>query len=171
VHAGPPSIRPPAFDAVWLPDKEADQAESENDGSFVPQEGDRRELVQRQIRERRGQQAFRDSLRRRYGDRCLVSGCEILAVLEAAHIMPYRGEDDNDAANGLLLRADIHTLFDLNLIAIEPDQLQVKLHPCLINEYGHLAGRILGCKQHRRPSQEALRARYKLFEERINRKE
>ena len=90
----------------------------------VPDKEDRRGLIWRQIKERRGQQSFRDALRKRYGDRCLVTGCRLLDVLEAAHIRPYRGENDNYVGNGLLLRADIHTLFDLNLLGIEPQQMR-----------------------------------------------
>ncbi len=56
----------------------------------------------------------------RYEHRCVVTGCTVIAVLEAAHIRPYRRPEDNDVKNGLLLRADIHTLFDLNLLGIEP---------------------------------------------------
>ncbi|WP_183629116.1 HNH endonuclease signature motif containing protein [Novosphingobium sediminicola] len=46
-------------------------------------------------------------------------------ILEAAHIVPHAviGQKGNDASNGILLRADIHTLFDLNLIRITPDYL------------------------------------------------
>jgi len=50
-------------------------------------------------------------------------------VLEAAHIKPYRGKTDSHLENGLLLRADLHTLFDLNLIGVEPDTLTVRVHP------------------------------------------
>jgi predicted restriction endonuclease len=39
--------------------------------------------------------------------------------LEAAHILPYRGRHTNHTANGLLLRSDLHTLFDLKLIAVD----------------------------------------------------
>jgi putative restriction endonuclease len=39
--------------------------------------------------------------------------------------MQYRGMKDNDPSNGLLLRTDIHTLYDLNLLGIEPDSLKV----------------------------------------------
>jgi putative restriction endonuclease len=102
-------------------------------------------------------------LRERHGDHCLVTGCKVLAVLEAAHIKPYRGEQDNHPENGLLLRSDIHTLFDLDLLGIEPDRLQVELHPSLRPEYGDLAGLQLGCRSGLRPSREALRRRYKLF--------
>jgi predicted restriction endonuclease len=48
-----------------------------------------------------------------YGDRCCVTAEPASAVLEAAHIHPYLGADTNDPANGLLLRSDWHTLFDL----------------------------------------------------------
>jgi len=109
--------------SVGLADEEAAGAEANDGTNYSPQAGDRRQIVERQIRERRGQQHFRDALRKRYGDRCLVTGCEVLAVLEAAHIKPYRGEDDNHPGNGLLLRADIHTLFDLDLLGVEPVQL------------------------------------------------
>jgi hypothetical protein len=58
--------------------------EADNDLEFYqPQAGDRRLLVARQIRQRRGQQAFRNKLRRRYGNRCMITGCELLDVLEA----------------------------------------------------------------------------------------
>ena len=50
-------------------------------------------------------------------------------IVEAAHIWPYRGRDDNHPDNGLLLRADLHTLFDLDLMGIEPDSLETRLHP------------------------------------------
>ncbi len=139
------------------------EAAAPNDG---PPEGDRRRLIERQIRERRGQQQFREALCKRYGSRCLVTGCEVLAVLEAAHIKPYRGEEDNHPGNGLLLRADIHTLFDLNLIGIEPEQLRLELHPDLAEDevYVKLAGKALRCTRDRRPSADSLKRRYEEFQ-------
>jgi hypothetical protein len=116
---------------------------------YSPHGDDQRQVVERQIRERRGQQKFRDALLDRHGNRCLVTTCTVLAVIEAAHIHPYRGENDNHPDNGLLLRADIHTLFDLNLLGIEPDHFQVELE--------------LGYAPANPPSQEALRERYKEF--------
>lgn len=131
--------------------------------TFIPDGIDRRELIERQIRARRGQQAFRNALRKRYGDCCVVTGCRILAILEAAHISPYRGDNDNHPANGLLLRADIHTLFDLNLIGVNPEQLQVELHPAIATEYGYLSGKALMSANNVRPSPEALKSRYAEF--------
>jgi putative restriction endonuclease len=56
--------------------------------SYEPPTHDSRELVMQQIRLRRGQKAFRQALRDRYGDRCMVTGCELVDILEAAHISP-----------------------------------------------------------------------------------
>jgi len=152
-----------------VPDYEVRLSDQEGDGGgYTPQEGDRRQVIQRQIRERRGQQQFRDALRERYGDRCLVTGCEVLAVLEAVHISPYRGEDDNHPENGLLLRSDIHTLFDLDLLGIEPEALRVVLYPSVVTEYGPFATVTLGCPEDQRPSREALSLRYKQFQQRLH---
>jgi putative restriction endonuclease len=56
---------------------------------------DLRNLVLRAIKVRRGQAKFRKDLLRRYGNRCLVTGCNVEALLEAAHIAPYRNDTHN----------------------------------------------------------------------------
>ncbi len=81
----------------------------------------------------------------------------------------YRGENDNNAENGLLLRSDIHTLFDLDLLGIEPESLRVELHPDLAEEYGRFADVTLPCAGHQRPSREALRLRYERYYQRCRR--
>ncbi|QRK14191.1 HNH endonuclease [Archangium violaceum] len=106
-------------------------AEDSSEEPYVLDERDERRRIARQIRERRGQGLFRQELRERFGDTCLVTRCRLPDLLEAAHISPYRGEKDNHPSNGLLLRADIHTLFDLDLLGINPETLQVSLHPRL----------------------------------------
>jgi putative restriction endonuclease len=117
----------------------------------------------RAIRIRRGQTAFRIALRKRYGDACVVTGCTVVDLLEAAHIVPYRGAPDNDPANGLLLRADIHTLFDLELLGVEPGTLEIHLHPALSRtEYAVLAGTTLRCES-QRPSPTAIEHRWTSF--------
>ncbi|KDE89030.1 hypothetical protein DF40_008770 [Stenotrophomonas maltophilia M30] len=75
----------------------------------------------RAIYVRRGQRAFRRKLLKSYDKTCAVTGCKIEALLEAAHISPYLGDHTNSVNNGLLLRADIHTLFDLGLLWIAED--------------------------------------------------
>ena len=93
------------------------------------EDGRKKEL--RSIAIRRGQPAFRKELLAAYKVRCAVTGCPLQPVLEAAHIVPYRGEQTNHVQNGLPLRADIHTLFDLGLLSIDPKTLKVVISPDL----------------------------------------
>lgn len=81
--------------------------------------------VARQVRERPGQAQFRSQLKMAYGGRCCVTGCGVSASLEAAHIDPYLGPDFDHPQNGLLLRRDLHALFDAGLLAVEPVSLLV----------------------------------------------
>ena len=92
---------------------------------------DLRESARGDIYIRRGQQEFRRKLLQAYKNRCAVSGCDATEVLEAAHILPYRNPDMNHVQNGLLLRSDIHTLFDLDLLSIDPKSFTVSLDPSL----------------------------------------
>ena len=149
-----------------LPDDAATEQMEEPD-SFVLNEEDARELVLRQIRARRGREPFRRMLCDRFQNRCVVTGCSALAVLEAAHIMPYRGVADNDCQNGLLLRADIHTLFDLDLLSIEPRTWIVKIHPRIEDQYGKYAGRRLIMPNGIAPSIGAVEFRYNQFQRRL----
>lgn len=92
---------------------------------------DARRAVLRSIRQRRGQRKFRNLLLKVAQGCCQVTGCTLAAILEAAHIDSYRNDTHNQAVNGLLLRADIHTLFDLNLMAINPADLTLHFHPAV----------------------------------------
>ena len=96
-----------------------------NPDGYSPTLTDRRKRVLRSIKERRGQDSFRKKLIRRYGPNCMVSRCNLLDIVEAAHIWPYHGPVDNHPDNGLLLRADLHTLFDLDLMGINPETYKV----------------------------------------------
>ncbi|MFY0579291.1 HNH endonuclease [Cystobacter fuscus] len=142
-------------------------AADDSNESYVPDERDERKVIDRQIRERRGQKAFRNSLRQRFADTCPVTGCQLADLLEAAHINPHRGDKDNHRTNGLLLRADIHTLFDLNLIGIEPNSLRMSVNPRLTGtEYERFDDKVLECA----PSllnKKALVLRWKEFQSRL----
>ena len=81
---------------------------------------DARERIKTTITQRRGQRGFRDALIAAYGGKCPITGISTLHILEAAHIFPYLGSSTNVTSNGLLLRADIHTLFDCRLLAVHP---------------------------------------------------
>lgn len=132
---------------------------------YVPTANDERAKVYQAIIQRRGQRKFRDAVREMYGDKCVITGCEILDLLEAAHINPYKGEKDNHATNGLLLRADIHTLFDLDLIGIEPNELRIHLSENIKKDgYQVLENKLLQLmSKENKPSKEALNLRWEKF--------
>ena len=121
---------------------------------------DEREISIRAIKLRRGQQDFRKKLLLRYNNTCVITGCKIIDILEAAHIRPYRGQNDNHPSNGLLLRADIHTLFDLNLVAIEPETLTILFHPKVILEYKEYHRKKLIVNTKNPPNKEGLKWRW-----------
>lgn len=98
------------------------------------------EVTYKAIKTRRGQPEFRQALLSAFGGRCCVTGCSIEGVLEAAHIVPHSTETNYSVTNGLLLRSDIHTLYDLNLIGINGDG-KVFISSALIeSEYGEYHG-------------------------------
>ena len=119
--------------------------------------------VLREISDRRGQSDFRDQLLRAYDARCAVTGCKAIPALEAAHIIPFSGPSTHHVANGLLLRSDIHTLFDLDLIRIHPVKRVIVVYKSLQGtEYARLAGKALRVPKNpqERPHKEALRQRW-----------
>lgn len=73
------------------------------------------------IRPRLGQGAFRILVTDSYKRRCAVSGERTLPALDAAHIRPFSDGGPHEAANGILLRRDIHSLFDAGYVTITPD--------------------------------------------------
>lgn len=75
------------------------------------------------------QPRFRHALELAYGARCCVTGCGVGCVLEAAHITPYDPVRHEHVSNGLLLRADLHALFDAGHLAIDPDTRKVYFSP------------------------------------------
>lgn len=74
-----------------------------------------------QIRPRLGQGAFRVLVTDTYQRRCAVSRERTLPALDAAHIVPYGQGGEHEASNGILLRRDIHSLFDLGYVTVTPN--------------------------------------------------
>jgi putative restriction endonuclease len=70
---------------------------------------------------RLGQGGFRSKIIDAYDRRCAVTGERTLPALEAAHIVPYAQAKLHDVQNGLLLRADLHKLFDDGYLTINPE--------------------------------------------------
>jgi hypothetical protein len=152
---------------VTLPLISSEQAD---DPHFDPDSvTDERERAVRAIRLRRGQPTFRASLLEAYGGRCAITGCPVVDVLEAAHITPYLGSLTNHVSNGLLLRTDLHTLFDCGLLAIEPSTRTVVIAQALkASSYAKLDGKALRQPKDATgaPSRRNLERRYSLFEAR-----
>jgi len=121
---------------------------------------------------RSGQLEFRRRIKLIYDGRCCVTGCDVVDALDACHIDAHRGASSDKPHNGLLLRTDLHTLFDKNMMAFDPQTLRV--HFCAEArtwpEYAHLHRRVrLRLPRDRnplvRPSVKALERRWRAFKE------
>ena len=138
-------------------------------GAEMPPDGpasriEERRRVLREISLRRGQAQFRERLIRRYGLRCQISGYDFSPAIEAAHIRPYATCQDNSTGNGLLLRSDLHTLFDLGFIGIDPLTLRVSFNPaCLCAGYDAYNGAVLFINGTSRPNAGALAERWEFY--------
>lgn len=90
----------------------------------------------REIRPRLGQGGFKALVHGAYRDRCSVTGHKIRPTLQAAHILPVGKGGEHRVDNGLLLRSDVHTLFDRGYLGVDPT---FKLHVSkrLRDEFGN----------------------------------
>lgn len=87
------------------------------------------------IAPRLGQGGFRIGVLENYRRRCAISGERTVPVLEAAHIQRYSDHGGHELRNGLLLRSDLHRLFDLGYLAVDPDQRRVLVSPRIREEF------------------------------------
>jgi putative restriction endonuclease len=117
------------------------------------------------INSRYGQAEFRGKVLRAYDNQCCISGETIPEILEAAHIQEYRNINSNHVQNGLLLRTDLHRLYDNGLIYIDENYVinisnqissphYIQYHDKLIKLPSNL---------HEYPSKDALAKRKELF--------
>jgi len=67
------------------------------------------------------QTEFRNRALRVFSHRCAITRLPVVEALEAAHIWTYANDRDDTDGNCLLLRRDLHVLFDRNLIGLAPD--------------------------------------------------
>jgi hypothetical protein len=149
--------RPPVEPVRPTPRAE-EQPDDVFDPAAVQDERDRRLM---QIAARQGQDRFRLALLEAYDYRCAITDFDAVETLEAAHIYPYRGPATNRVTNGLLLRADVHILYDRGAISVHETTHQVLLKPHLVvTRYRDLPGRQLRLprKVDDRPSVAALRS-------------
>ena len=136
-------------------------------GEFDPKsKKEGRDRALQDVTRRRGQPQFRKQLLDHYGGKCAITACDAVEALEAAHITPYRGKSTNNPANGILLRADVHTLFDLYLVSVNPSTLEVAIAPELdVTSYKDMEGTKvhLPIDEKARPSKAALEEHWKKF--------
>ena len=91
---------------------------------------------QRYVVSRLGQATFRKKILECYSYRCTISREKSEPVLEAAHIKPYSEYGPNEISNGLLLRADIHKLFDRGYVTVTP-KLEFRVSKKLKQDFGN----------------------------------
>lgn len=85
---------------------------------------------------RLGQGAFRVIITENYNRRCAITGERTLPVLEASHIKPFSQNGPHAPHNGLLLRQDMHTLFDRGYLTINEDY-QIEVSRRIKEDYGN----------------------------------
>jgi hypothetical protein len=118
--------------------------------------------VEATVRRRRGQREFRFKLMERFGEICAFSGEQPPQVLEAAHINSFAQTGEHHLNGGLLLRRDIHSLFDANLISVNPESWKIQIAPRLqsFETYRPLNGRSLLVPEGSRPSIDLVRSHF-----------
>jgi hypothetical protein len=91
---------------------------------------------------RTGQEPFRKALLKEYGSVCAVTGPCPVEVLQAAHLRKFAEHQTHRIDEGVLLRADVHLLFDKGLLAVDPETWRVVLAPAIgvYETYSDLAG-------------------------------
>lgn len=116
------------------------------------------------VKPRPMQGAFRDALFDLYSGRCVVTGCQVPEALEAAHIMPHTGDPVWDQPdNGLLLRRDLHSLFDAFLWSVQVSTGKLHLSEKLkASSYKELAGHTV----RHQAAHELLNVHFKQFKKR-----
>ena len=90
----------------------------------------------RLVAPRLGQRAFQAVVLDAYSRRCAITGDKIVPVLQAAHIRPLPAGGEHRLDNGLLLRSDVHTLYDRGYLGVDPKH-RLLVSPRLRDEFGN----------------------------------
>lgn len=96
----------------------------------------------RTVRARIGQPSFRRNLERQYGSVCAFTGPQPREVLEAAHLYSFAESGEHHPHGGILLRRDLHRLYDLGLLTVDPISLRIRIGDSLktFQDYARLNG-------------------------------
>lgn len=103
----------------------------ENVKSLGPTHGNPRRFIPRL-----GQAGFKAVVEEAYGRRCAVTDHKIIPTLQAAHILPVAEGGEHRVDNGILLRSDVHTLFDRGYIGVD-QEFRLLVSPRLRSEFGN----------------------------------
>lgn len=128
-------------------------------------EDERTRILARVVRRKR-QAEFREQLLNAYEGRCAITQYDIAPALQAAHISSYLGPQSQLVTNGLLLRADLHILFDRMLISVNPDNMKIDISNQLKEScYADIENRplLLPHDNRLRPSESRLAAHHAAF--------
>lgn len=111
------------------------------DGAVIEETASGVKFAERAVTQRLGQPQFRAEVLRAYGGACAITGCAEASVLQAAHISPVAAGGTHAAGNAILLRADVHNLFDLGIITIAPGMTVEVSAEITDGSYRRLAGK------------------------------
>lgn len=116
------------------------------------------------VKRRRGQRQFRFEMMQKYGEVCAMSGMQPPQVLEAAHLYSYASVGTHRTDGGLLLRRDLHSLFDKFFLTVDPTTWKVKADPYLksFETYRNLDGRSILVGAETRPSESLMGDHFEL---------
>lgn len=123
---------------------------------------DPEKYVNTKRKERKNQAKFRENLLNSYNGKCTILNEGPLDVLDACHIEEHKESGNNQLSNGLIMRSDLHRLFDKRLLNINPDSFEIEIDSSLSNtRYYNLNGKqIRKTNKGTFPSKEFLQKRY-----------
>lgn len=137
-----------AFEGVDFSDLESADDANQEGPSESPADGrERRKIAgghrMANVRTRVGQGPFRQQLLDDYGQVCAFTGPTPAGALQAAHLYSYAKEDVHHDWGGLLLRNDVHSLFDRGQIGVNPDTGRIEVDEELLGYpiYAQLHGK------------------------------
>lgn len=131
-------------------------------GKLTPEQEDARKTSYYLSLSRLGQAAFRRILLDAYDKRCAATGCAALDALEAAHVEPFKAGGIDTLSNGILLRADLHRLFDTAQIAVNPSTLTLHVSAEIKADYSSIDGVTVSIPKGG-PSAERFKERWQAF--------